>query len=74
VGRYLLSRDIEAPPADVFKAFTEPAIVADWMDGSGIRDSRSVMDPLYARRAAWRGAACGCAVTDRLLASPGDCG
>lgn len=38
MGRYTLTRDIAAPVAQVFTAFTDPAIAADWMDATGIQD------------------------------------
>jgi len=32
MGRYVLKRHIESSPERVFEGFTDPAIVADWMD------------------------------------------
>ena len=32
MGRYRITRDIDATPEQVFRAFTDPALVADWMD------------------------------------------
>jgi len=36
MGRYRLSRRIRATPEQVFRAFTDPALVVDWMDGTGV--------------------------------------
>lgn len=36
MGSYRLSRRIQATPEQVFRAFTDPALVADWMDGTGV--------------------------------------
>jgi uncharacterized protein YndB with AHSA1/START domain len=38
MGRYVLTRDIEAPAARVFRAFTDPVLAADWLHAAGIRD------------------------------------
>jgi uncharacterized protein YndB with AHSA1/START domain len=38
MGRYRISRRIRATPEQVFRAFTEPALVVDWMDGTGVTD------------------------------------
>jgi pimeloyl-ACP methyl ester carboxylesterase/uncharacterized protein YndB with AHSA1/START domain len=40
MGRYRRTRHIEAPPDDVFRAFTDPALAADWMEADGIVDQR----------------------------------
>ncbi len=39
MGSYVLRRRIEAPPARVFRAFTDPVLAADWLDASGIIDA-----------------------------------
>lgn len=44
MGRYLLSRNIAATPAEAFKAFTDPALAVDWMDASSIRDVTGPLD------------------------------
>jgi len=36
MGSYHLTRRIEASPDRVFRAFTDPDLVADWMDGTGV--------------------------------------
>jgi uncharacterized protein YndB with AHSA1/START domain len=36
MGSYRLSRDIDAPPDRVFAAFTDPELMADWMDLSHV--------------------------------------
>lgn len=44
MGRYRITRQIRATPAQVFRAFTEPAFVADWMDGTGVIDTTGPLD------------------------------
>lgn len=44
MGRYVLRREIDAPAAEVFKAFTDPNLAADWMDATAIRDVRGPLD------------------------------
>jgi uncharacterized protein YndB with AHSA1/START domain len=44
MGRYTMSRDIAATPAQVFAAFTDPAIAADWMAAETIRDVSGPLD------------------------------
>lgn len=44
MGRYVLSRDIHAPAAEVFKAFTDPGLAADWLHAAGIRDVSGPLD------------------------------
>jgi hypothetical protein len=36
MGQYRLTRRIDAPPDRVFRAFTDPGLVADWMDATGV--------------------------------------
>lgn len=36
MGRYRITRRIGAPPERVFRAFTDPVLVADWMDASAV--------------------------------------
>ena len=38
MGRYRLTRRIDAAPEHVFEGFTDPALVRDWMDAAGIED------------------------------------
>jgi uncharacterized protein YndB with AHSA1/START domain len=38
VGRYILERHLETPPERVFEAFTDPALMSDWMDLAEIRE------------------------------------
>ncbi len=40
MGRTRRTRHIEAPPEAVFRAFTDPSIMADWMEADGIVDIR----------------------------------
>jgi hypothetical protein len=44
MGRYVLRRRIDAPPAEAFRAFTDPVIAADWLDASGIVDATGPLD------------------------------
>ena len=44
MGRYRKTRHIKASPDDVFRAFTDPAIAADWMEADGIIDQRGSLD------------------------------
>ena len=44
MGRYRITRQIRATPEQVFRAFTDPALVADWMDGTGVIDTTGPLD------------------------------
>lgn len=44
MGRYRISRQIGATPEQVYRAFTDPALVADWMDGTGVVDATGPLD------------------------------
>jgi hypothetical protein len=44
MGRYVLRRRIDAPPARVFRAFTDPVLAADWLDASGIVDASGPLE------------------------------
>lgn len=44
MGRYRLARRIRATPDAVFRAFIDPAFVADWMDGTGVVDATGPLD------------------------------
>src|SRR5688572_33364192 len=44
MGSYRITRRIDAPPERVFRAFTEPALVADWMNGTGVVDWTGPLD------------------------------
>ena len=44
MGRYRKTRRITAAPEDVFRAFTDPAIVADWMEADGIVNQRGSLE------------------------------
>lgn len=44
MGRTRRTRHIEAPAAAVFRAFTDPALVADWMEADGVVDQRGSLD------------------------------
>lgn len=44
MGRYRMTRRIRATREEVFRAFTDEAIVADWMEASGIVDQRGPLD------------------------------
>lgn len=44
MGRYRITRHIRATQVEVFRAFTEPALIADWMDGTGVIDATGPLD------------------------------
>jgi len=44
MGRYRMARHIRATPGDVFRAFTVPELLADWMDGTGVIDVTGPLD------------------------------
>lgn len=44
MGRTRRTRHIDATAAAVFRAFTDPAIAADWMEADGVIDQRGPLD------------------------------
>jgi hypothetical protein len=44
MGRYVLTRDIPASATEVFKAFTDPHLAADWMNAATIKDVSGPLD------------------------------
>jgi pimeloyl-ACP methyl ester carboxylesterase len=44
MGRMRRTRHIDATAAAVFRAFTDPAIAADWMEADGVIDQRGPLD------------------------------
>lgn len=44
MGRYRITRRIPASPDQVFRAFTDSALVVDWMDGTGVTDVTGPLD------------------------------
>ena len=44
MGRTHRTRRIAATPAEVFRAFTDPAIIADWMEADAVVDQRGALD------------------------------
>lgn len=44
MGRYRITRRIDAAPEHVFRAFTDPALVADWMAASALQDATGPLD------------------------------
>lgn len=44
MGRYRITRHIQARPERVFIALTDPALVVDWMDGTGLIDATGPLD------------------------------
>ena len=44
MGQKRRTRQIDAPAAAVFRAFTDPAIVADWMEADGVVEQRGPLD------------------------------
>ena len=44
MGRYRILRQIDAAPGQVLRAFTDPELIADWMDGTGVIDATGPLD------------------------------
>ena len=44
MGRYRITRQIRATPAQVFRAFTDPALVVDWMDSTDLIGATGELD------------------------------
>jgi len=44
MGSYRIARRIRATPDQVFRAFTDPRLLADWMDGTGVHDATGPLD------------------------------
>lgn len=44
MGSYRITRRIDAEPDQVFRAFTDPGLVADWMDASGVIDQTGPLE------------------------------
>ena len=44
MGHYRITRRIDATPERVFRAFTDPDLVADWMDASAVADPSGPLD------------------------------
>lgn len=44
MGRYRISRRIDVPSEQAFRAFTDPRILADWMDASAVNDLSGPLD------------------------------
>ena len=49
MGRYRITRRIRATPERVFRAFTDPGLVADWLDASGVEGATEPLDVPGAR-------------------------
>jgi carbon monoxide dehydrogenase subunit G len=49
MGRYRITRHIHATPERVFRAFTDPRLVLDWMDGTGLVDATGPLDEAGSR-------------------------
>jgi hypothetical protein len=59
MGRYRITRRIDATPKQVFRAFTDPVLVADWMDATGVVNQTGPLDATGTRytliiRGPWR--------------------
>lgn len=59
MGSYRITRRIDAEPDQVFRAFTDPGLVADWMDASGVIDQTGPLEVADSRytlviRGPWR--------------------
>ena len=44
MGSYRITRSIGAAPEQVFRAFTDPGLVADWMDASAVANPTGRLD------------------------------
>src|SRR5712691_11803830 len=44
MGRYRITRHIRATPDQVLRAFTDPALIVDWMDGTGVVQATGPLD------------------------------
>lgn len=44
MGRYCITRQIRATPEQVFRAFVDPALVADWMDAEAVAGTTGPLD------------------------------
>ena len=44
MGRYRITRHIPVPRERVFRAFTEPLLLSDWMDAAGVVDVTGPLD------------------------------
>lgn len=44
MGRYRITRHIEAAPEQVFRAFTDPLLVTDWMEAAALVDVTGPLD------------------------------
>lgn len=38
MGRYRITRHLRATPEEAFRAFTDPTLVADWLDATAVAD------------------------------------
>jgi uncharacterized protein YndB with AHSA1/START domain len=44
MGRYRITRQIRATPEQVFRAFTDPSLIVDWMDAMAVVDASGPLD------------------------------
>ena len=44
MGRYVITRRIEATPEQVYRGFSDPVLVADWMDASAVQEATGPLD------------------------------
>ncbi|MFL5689774.1 MAG: alpha/beta fold hydrolase, partial [Chloroflexota bacterium] len=44
MGSYRITRRVEAAPEQVYRAFTDPVLIADWMDASAVLDASGPLD------------------------------
>lgn len=59
MGRYLITRHVAASPDRVFRAFTDPPILVDWLDGAAVNDVHGDLEKAGSRytlviRGPWR--------------------
>ena len=44
MGSYRIARRIDASPEQVFRAFTDPALIVDWMDAAAVLNATGPLD------------------------------
>jgi uncharacterized protein YndB with AHSA1/START domain len=49
MGRYRISRHVGATPEQVYRAFTVPGLVVDWMDGTQLVEATGPLDEVGTR-------------------------
>jgi hypothetical protein len=44
MGRYVITRRVDATPEQVYRGFSDPALVTDWMDAAGVQEATGPLD------------------------------